>query len=274
MRQTSAVLAATPDTFEVITFEADGTRYAVPIEQVRYIQKDSSSTTRIGTTDSSSFHVVRFEGQPVPVLDFADWTSGKAIYRTNEALITVLEDRERDHLDWMDALERTLTTGAPFTKAKDPHQCAFGKWYDEFKTDDEMLADLLKDFDKPHKRIHSLADQLLSLQQEQGTDAAMSIFEQEKLFTLARLRELFADARDRLRSITRPVLVYLVKKDGQLVAVRLNALSDIETHSWGEYSPYEAPSSKVRALPIIKGYLQSKQNPMSPLVLLDFGQYE
>lgn len=273
MSQDRTALVDAPETLDVITFEADDTRYAVPIEQVRYIQKDDNATTRIDTVNGA-YQVVQFEGQPVPLIDFAEWTGGKAVYRNNLSLIKVLEQREQDHLEWMDALEHTLRTGVPFTKAKDPHQCAFGRWYDTFHADDEMLADLMKDFDEPHQRIHALADKLLALQEEQGLEAALALFQREKAFTLARLQELFADARDRLRTITRPVLVYLVKKDGELVAVRLNALSDIESHTWAEFIPYEPFSPRLQTLPIIQGYLQAQKNPHCPLVLLDFSRFE
>lgn len=273
MSSHTTAVAKPLETLEVITFEADGTRYAVPIEQVRYIQKDNVATTRIDT-DKGPHHVVRFEGQPIPVLDFAEWTGGKAVYRTNKELIDILTQREQDHIDWLDALELSLRSGAPFTKARDPHQCAFGKWYDTFTTDDDMLADLMRDFDEPHQRIHALADKLLATKETEGVDAALNLLQRERVFTLARLQELFADAKDRLRSITRPVLVFLVKQNGQLVAIRLNGLSDIETYSWAEFSPYEPFSTHSRVLPIIQGYLQPKKNKACPLVLLDFNKLE
>lgn len=271
MKQESAAVAKSLETLEVITFDSDGTRYCVPIEQVRYIQKDSVTTTRIDT-DKGAYHVVRYEGQPVPVLDFADWVGAKAVYRHNKELIEILEHREQDHVDWINALEVSLRTNTPFTKARDPHQCAFGKWYDTFKTDDDMLADLMRDFDEPHRRIHGLADHLFEVKESDGTEAALKILQVERQFTLARLQELFADARDRLRSITRPVLVFLVKKDGHLVALRLNSLSDIETYSWADFSPYEPFSAKGTPLPIIQGYLKSRQATAAPVVLLDFNR--
>lgn len=271
MTPDNTAIAKPLETLEVITFEADGTCYAVPIEQVRYIQKDNVATTRIDT-DNGAYHLVRFEGQPIPVLDFADWTGGKAVYRMNKELIDVLTQREQDHIDWLNALEESLRTGGAFTKARDPHQCAFGKWYDTFTTDDDMLADLMRDFNEPHKRIHALADKLLALKDNEGMDAALTLLQRERQFTLARLQELFADAKDRLRSITRPVLVFLVKQNGHLVAIRLNGLSDIETYSWADFSPYEPFSTNSKVLPIIQGYLQAKKNKTRPLVLLDFNK--
>lgn len=271
MNTDNAALANPQDMLEVITFEADGARYAVPIGQVRYIQKDNVTTTRIDT-DKGAYQVVRFEGQPVPVLDFADWTGGKAVYRANQELIGILEQREKDHIDWVDALETSLRSGTAFTRPRDPQQCAFGKWYETFTTEDDMLAELMREFDEPHRRIHALADRLLAVKEQQGQQAALEILQHERHFTLERLKELFADAKDRLRSITRPVLVYLLKKDGKLVAIRLNGLSDIETYSWADFSPYEPLSSAVKPLPIIQGYLQARKNVISPLVLLDFNR--
>lgn len=272
MKQDNTARVAQAQTIEVITFEADGTQYAVPIEQVRYIQKDEAITTRIDT-DSGSYYVVRFQGNPIPVVDFAEWTGGKASYVSNKALIETFNQREQDHVDWIDALEHSLRTGKPFTKARDPHQCAFGKWYDAFTTDDDMLADLLKDFDEPHRHIHSLAETLLALQESEGLEAAMVILERERRLTLSRLRELFADARDRLRSITRPVLVYLTKHDGNLIALRLSGLSDIESYRADQFSAYEPFATGGKDLPIIDGYLHARDSTAPPLVLLDFNKF-
>ena len=51
-----------------------------------------------------------------------------------QKLIQLFTEKEKDHHDWLNALEESIVDGVPFTKAKDPHQCAFGKWYDKFQT--------------------------------------------------------------------------------------------------------------------------------------------
>ena len=70
----------------------------------------------------------------------------------------MLTEREKDHIEWVQALEDSLLNDTPFVKAKDPHKCAFGQWYDTFKSRDETLMEALSEFDKPHTQIHSLAD--------------------------------------------------------------------------------------------------------------------
>ena len=64
-----------------------------------------------------------------------------------------------------------------FTLARDPHQCAFGKWFDNFKTDNIAVSEVLKKFDAPHKRIHALADEIEELLEKRCMEQVLVKFE-------------------------------------------------------------------------------------------------
>ncbi len=51
----------------------------------------------------------------------------------------MIDARKQDHIHWVNELERYIKEGGSFTLAKDSHQCAFGKWYDNFTTDNHQL---------------------------------------------------------------------------------------------------------------------------------------
>lgn len=71
----------------------------------------------------------------------------------------MLDKRKKDHIDWVRELERTLETGEKFTLATDPHQCAFGKWYDQYPFGDNEASRHLKKIEEPHRRLHQAADE-------------------------------------------------------------------------------------------------------------------
>jgi purine-binding chemotaxis protein CheW len=71
-----------------------------------------------------------------------------------ESFCALMQQREQDHRNWLNELE---ASSRPFTLATDPHQCAFGKWYDKFKAENAWVAALLKKFDVPHRQIHGMA---------------------------------------------------------------------------------------------------------------------
>jgi len=266
----STSLFAESDYIEVITFYVGKTQYATPVSEVRYIEQDKRKTTRIEINAKLGAEVTTYQGKPVPIYDFAELMGCEAEYIKNVRLLKILEDRERDHVMWMDALGATLKTGAEFTKARDPSQCEFGKWYATFKADDELLADIMADFDEPHKRIHGLAEKLISMKDLGNQSEALEIFEIEKHRTLGRLVGLFASARERLDTITRPILLY-IDTGKKMIAVRLNAISDIVTHTVNDFTAQHDvdDNQDITNLSFVSGYLENKDDK-PPCVLLDW----
>lgn len=259
---------------EVITFDVSDTQYATPVAAVRYIEQDKRKTTRIEVNDKLGAEVTTYQGKPVPIYDFADLMGCEAEYKANVKLLKTLKDREKDHVDWMDALEYSIRNNAEFTLARDASQCEFGKWYASFDADDELLADILKDFDEPHQRIHALADTLLEMCEQDQKEQAISMLDIEKTRTLSKLQSLFAAAKDRLENITRPILLY-IHTEKKMIAVRLNAISDIRTFERSAFTAQNEvdDNQNLEGLNFIAGYLES-EGDAPPCVLLDWHAFE
>ena len=261
------------DYLEVITFYVADTQYATPVSEVRYIEQDKRKTTRIEVNATLGAEVTTYQGKPVPIYDFARLMGCEAEYLGNLKLLDILEDRENDHIQWITDLETCLISGEPFNKARDHNQCEFGKWYLTFKPNDELLADIMKDFDEPHKRIHALADELLNLRDEGELDKALTILEHEKVRTLGKLIGLFKAARERLENITRPILLY-INTGKKMIAVRLNAISDIVTYYQHDFTSQQDvdDNEAILNLSFVAGYLENKDN-LPPCVLLDWRMF-
>ncbi len=218
----------TSSTLEVITFYVGKTQYATPVSEVRYIEQDKRKTTRIEVDKKVGAEVTSYQGKPVPIYDLANLMGCEAEYIANLETLQILNAGEKDHVNWMDSLESCLKNGGNFSLTKDPRQCAFGEWHANFNAEDELLADILTDFDAPHKKIHSLAGELLLMRDNGEVDKALSILEVEHNKSFAKLISLFSAARDRLENITRPILLY-IDTGHKMIAVRLNAISYIVT---------------------------------------------
>jgi len=263
----------TQDYLEVITFYVGATQYATPVSEVRYIEQDKRETTRIEVNTKLGAEVTCYQGKPVPIYDYAELMGCEAEYLKNTKLLHILKEREKDHIQWMSALEASLKTDADFTKARDPNQCEFGKWYQTFHAEDELLADIMKDFEDPHKKIHALADQLLGLKDDGQLEDALTILETEKSRTLAKLISLFQAARERLEIITRPILLY-IDTGKKMIAVRLNAISDIVTYYRNDFTTQldVDDNKEILNLSFVAGYLENKDNK-PPCVLLDWRMF-
>ena len=202
--------------------------FAVNLRHVLSVEQDNSHIQPDPFSGRGSLGIVKHRGVPVRAFDFADFLGMSSCGVQKELLIETLVAREQDHVDWLNALEHSLHSGEQFVKARDPHKCAFGHWYDRFETRDEELTRILGQFDEPHKRIHSLADKLLSLRDRGQTEQALRELDNERGTTLAELRRLFNRAREQIRDSIRSVLLFITT-DGKepCIALRLNEISDM-----------------------------------------------
>ncbi|OUR68646.1 hypothetical protein A9Q73_03575 [Bermanella sp. 47_1433_sub80_T6] len=256
---------------EVITFYVGKTQYATPVSEVRYIEQDKRNTTRIEVDKKVGAEVTSYQGKPVPIYDLANLMGCEAEYEANLEVLQILKDREKEHISWMDSLESCLRDGSDFTLAKDPNLCAFGKWLLEFEADDEILADILEDFETPHKKIHTLASELLAMRDNDQRAESLVVLEAERTKTFAKLMALFAAAQDRLENITRPILLY-IDTGKKMIAVRLNAISDIVTYANTDYTTQAEvdDNPQLNSLNFFSGYLENNDSELPPCVLLDW----
>ncbi len=182
----------------------------------------------------------------------------------------MLTEREKDHIEWVQALEDSLLNDTPFVKAKDPHKCAFGQWYDTFKSRGETLMEALSEFDKPHTQIHSLADKLLDMKKNNDLDHALKILRYERNVTLKCLMKRFEQARTYLKESSRQVLLYITR-DGiaPTVALRIDDINDVIDFTAEQFKPMEHINSILNseASELVIAYL--KQSSQADCLLVE-----
>ncbi len=82
--------------------------------------------------------VINLRGQVMPVMDLRLRMEMTSLVDETEDLIHLLDQREQDHKNWITELESSVREHREFKLATDPHKCAFGKWYDNFKTENRI----------------------------------------------------------------------------------------------------------------------------------------
>ena len=199
---------------DFINFKVGQKTIALKILDILLTERFENNLTALPNNNKSFIGVKDYMGSPTPIFDLGLILNNESTHVTNTNLADLLQNREKDHIEWFKELEHSITTGAPFGLARDPHQCAFGKWYDNFKTDNEDLASILQRFDEPHKRIHSLADTLLNLIRLGQKEEALEIFASEKRTTFTLLLRLFESAREQVVLDYKPIIIFTTK-DGQ-----------------------------------------------------------
>jgi chemotaxis signal transduction protein len=226
-----------------ITFRAGSAHYALSVYHVRYITALESISTRTAPDRDGRppQQVFDYEGDAIPLYRFNHSIGANSQTDESKELIELLMARRQDHVDWIDALEHSLLSGEPFSKAKDPHKCAFGLWYDAFEANDAELREILARFDSPHKRIHSLAERLLNMAENGREDEAKRILDEERYTTLKELMGLFAQATTRLEDIAKPVVLVL-EASGRTFALEVENLGDMQEFTEEHWLPDQSSS--------------------------------
>lgn len=232
---------------QIFTFFIEDMMFGLDVENVLMLGQDISDIQRLPVEERGFCGVTKYQGTIVPVLDFAHRLGIASGMDVKSELMTMLIDREKDHIEWINALEVSLKTGVAFVKTLNPDECAFGQWYNKFETRDETLTELLHAFDEPHKKIHSLAEGLLTLRDNDKVDEALDQLQHERATTLRRLRALFSRTRDQIQGGMRQVLLF-VTLDGKTprYALMIDDINDVIN-----YLPSEFQSSRSGALGLI-----------------------
>ncbi|MGI2259214.1 CZB domain-containing protein [Shewanella sp. GXUN23E] len=193
---------------DFINFKVGQKLVAFKILDILQTEKHETRLTSLPNQALGFLGVKDYGGKPVPIFDLGILLNGVSTGATNNELITLLKNREQDHVDWLNALRQTMEHGVPFNKARNPHECAFGRWYDSFNTDNRDFAELLKKFDAPHKQLHALADQILKLLDAGKKTEANDLLQREERSTYSSLLRLFTMARDQLALDYKPIIVF------------------------------------------------------------------
>lgn len=236
---TQSVARSSNEEMQVLLFKLGDRTLGVPLQQVRYVAAMPPDFASHGAETRDHFV---FEGDILTYVSLWDHLKLHSDYAEYEEMQAMLPQRKQDHVDWMDALRHSIETGSPFSKARDPHECAFGKWYYGYHARDRRLSLLFNQFEHPHATIHALADRLLGMVEAGQQEAALHAFEEAKNTTLATLFSLFASAQDLVVELQRRIAVIMV--DGEdTCALGADGVSDIVTVSAAQIKPSRGGAS-------------------------------
>jgi len=213
---------------QIFTFFVEDMMFGLNVENVLMLSQEVSDIQRLPVEERGFCGVTKFQGLIVPVLDFAHRMGIPSGMESKSALLSLLTERENEHVEWMNALENTIRTGAAFTKAMTANECTFNQWHRSFDTRDEALKELLVSFAEPHEKIHALAAELIKLRDAGQQDEALERLAQERTTTLRRLSALFTRTRDQIQSGMRQVLLFITV-DGKIprYALLIDEINDV-----------------------------------------------
>jgi hypothetical protein len=211
--------------FEALIVHVGHRGFALPLADVEHIVPLSPDFVHCG---DQAERYLAFQGSPLNFVSSWNLVGEDTCYHEFAELAAMLPQRRQEHIDWMSALEDSIRSGYPFSKARSPHECAFGIWYYSYRPVDRQLALLLRNFEQPHAFIHGLADQLLALSEAAGKGEALARFQEATDTTLKNLLGLFDRTMDVLFSLQRRIAIILRREDVRY-ALGADRVSDIVT---------------------------------------------
>ena len=153
--------------------------------------------------------VINLRGKVLPLVDLRLRLGLSSALEEVEAMIAMLVAREQDHVHWLQELLAAVNDGRPFTLARDPTQCAFGKWYYGYHSKDIGFASVMRRLELPHHRIHTLADAVLKCAEQGEHDQARAMIQHAEQGDLRAVVNLFEEARTAYRESQKEVAIVL-----------------------------------------------------------------
>jgi chemotaxis signal transduction protein len=187
---------------------AKGLQLAVSAEYVQEIVR-TPQWHRVPHAPRHIRGVINLRGKVLSLVDLRLRMDLPSALEDVEQMIAMLVAREEDHIHWLKKLLAAVTEKRPFTLARDPTECAFGKWYYSYKPDDIGFASVMYRFELPHRRIHGIADEVFKYA-EQGEHAkARDLILRTEKGDLHTVVNLFAEARTAFREAHKEVAIVL-----------------------------------------------------------------
>jgi len=210
-----------------IVFQVNKAFYSLPSQNVIAIIKELK-ITKLPQMPLYVKGIVRYREELFKIFDMRSiigaGTKGAEIAEFN----AIMDQRQQDHINWIQALENSVENNTSFTLATDPHKCAFGKWYDSFLTEDLKLKTILDKFSTPHDKIHAIA-KVVGTHLERGEyNEAKEIINRTRTFELKQMLNLFPMVKEAYQKSNNGYLILLKIGDSKY-GIAVDNVSSVES---------------------------------------------
>jgi len=183
---------------DYFVFSAEDNLLALPYYNIIQIV-DSPACTVVPSMPSYVRGVINFMGEGVPLIDTRVRLSLTSRQEEVTQFVSTFLQRKQDHLNWIARLKDSVENDQEIAVERNPHKCAFGRWYDTYRPNSLTLASYMRHFDKPHKAIHNLAIQAEKLILDGHKEQARSLISAAEQNELKSLVELFDGFEEQMR---------------------------------------------------------------------------
>lgn len=223
-------MARVQDEYPLVLFQIKGETYAVTSEHVQSMTK-VPEVIPIPHSPAWVRGLINLRGEVLPLVDLRTRLGLASVPQEIHEFTRMLSAREQDHRNWLNELEASVREERPFTLTTDPHQCAFGKWYDQFMADktgiDNTSLSILRQFDEPHKLIHGVAEKVARQAAQNEFDAAHELIDSTRDNELVQMIQLFRSTAAHF-SETNHEIALVLETSGFNFAIAVDSVEAVE----------------------------------------------
>jgi len=186
-----------------ILFKIAGSLYCINSKYISTIVQLPNYST-IPAAPANVTGMFKYRNEVIQMLDLRVTFGLKSISDECRDFEDMIDARKQDHINWVKELERFIDEGGSFHLATDPHQCALGKWYDNFKTDNLTITNHLRKIEEPHEKLHLAADEADCCKKDcdncQKEECLLKILKRVKEESMPTILSLLDQTKDLFRS--------------------------------------------------------------------------
>ncbi|MCF6178493.1 MAG: chemotaxis protein CheW [Geopsychrobacter sp.] len=186
---------------------------------------------------------ITVRGSIIPLVDLRIYTGQPSGDQELDDFCQLMDQRLSDHLHWIEELKLSVDEKRAFELATDPHKCAFGKWYDSYKTDNRMVASILLKFDAPHRVIHGIAEKVTRLVGEGRVDEAHELIDSTSNGELKVMIGLFDDIKTAMRESGHRRIAMVLENSDRIIALNIDEVVAVESIDQIEDAPQNQSGS-------------------------------
>jgi purine-binding chemotaxis protein CheW len=213
----------------LIVFRLKDNYFSVSSQNVVAIIKEPS-ITQIPQSSGFIKGIFCYREETFKLVDLRKVFLMKGVNEEYNEFCTLMDQRAADHKNWLKELENSVIEKRQFSLTTDPHKCAFGKWYDNFRKQKDLtlrVTRVLDQFDKPHQTIHNIAHQVEDLVAEENFEEAYKVIEKTRNNELSSMIGLFDEMKDQYKEGNQQ-LVVVMKEDVSKTAIAVDFVNSVE----------------------------------------------
>ncbi len=231
------------DTLAVITFHSNEARFAVPLQQVLYIEKDVARHSELGKLNEFDHEVITFQNQTVPLFDFNRLVGARGHREHVMELVTKLDEEEARYCAMT---EDQIATS----------HSRFEYWLTNNSQNNPQLEDVYAELKAHHQELISALTQ--SDKPEQRDKA------------IQRFTAHLSAAKELAHNSIRPIILFLEHGAGKISALRLDQIQDIVNYQRQDFNSEDATEGILKqdkGLLKVEGFLRN--GDQAPTILLN-----